>query len=54
MNSILVPEDVVNTIKSFVAWNEGDGDTISLLLSVGAELLDISSDTMYEMISNNN
>ena len=50
MNKIIFPEDVANPIQSFVLQNEGDEDTIALLLAVGADLLDVSPDTMMEMI----
>ena len=50
MNTIVFPEDVVNVIQSFCLNNRGDGATTDLLLAVGAELLDISSDKMLEMI----
>jgi hypothetical protein len=50
MNTVLCPEDVANAIQSFVLVNEGDEAAVSLLLSIGAELLDISPEEMAEMI----
>jgi len=50
MNTVLFPEDVVNAIQSFILVNEGDEATVSLLLAIGAELLDISSEELAEMI----
>lgn len=51
MNTMLFPEDVANVIQSsFYLCNKGDETTRDLLLSVGAELLDISPDKMLEMI----
>ena len=50
MNTMIFPEDVDNVIQSFVLANDGDEATESLVLAIGAELLDISSDTMYERI----
>ena len=51
MNAIILPEDVDNTIQSFVlsAKTETEED---LILNIGAELLDISADTMAERINN--
>jgi len=50
MNAILFPEDVDNVIQSLCMKNEGDEVTTDLILAIGAELLDISSDEMYERI----
>ena len=50
MNTMIFPEDVDNVIQSFVLANEGDEATEALILAIGAELLDISSDIMYERI----
>ena len=50
MNQMLFPEDVANAIQSFVMVNEGDKETVSLILAIGAELLDISIDEMAAMI----
>ena len=50
MNQIIAPEDVIEVIKSFLSCNEGDESTECLILSIGAELLDVSVDTMLEMI----
>lgn len=50
MNTIIFPEDVDNVIQSFMLANDGDEATEALILAIGAELLDISADTMYERI----
>ena len=52
MNTMIFPEDVDNVIQSFMLVNNGDEATEALILAIGAELLDISSDTMLERISN--
>lgn len=51
MNQFIEKEDVVAVIGSFMACSRGDGNAEKLLLSVGAELLDISEDTMNVIIS---
>ena len=51
MNKILFPEDVDNVIQSFILTNNGDEATENLILAIGAELLDISVDTMAERIN---
>ena len=50
MNNLLFPEDVDNVIQSFCMCNDGDEDTINLILAIGGELLDISPDEMHERI----
>lgn len=50
MNQMIFPEDVANVIQSFVYMNEGDESTVSLIIAIGAELLDISHDSMIDMI----
>lgn len=51
MNKMLFPEDVDNVIQSFILVNNGDESTEDLILAIGAELLDISVDTMAERIN---
>ena len=51
MNRMLFPEDVDNVIQSFILVNNGDEATENLILAIGAELLDISVDTMMERIN---
>ena len=51
MNTVIFPEDVDNVIRSFIDVNKGDEATEALILAIGAELLDVSSDTMLERIS---
>ncbi len=48
MNIIVSMEDVVGVIRSFCEIN--DDDTNALLLAVGGQLLDISSDEMAELV----
>ena len=50
MNTMLFPEDVANVVQSFLICNKGDEATEDLILSIGAELLDISQDAMLEMV----
>lgn len=50
MNTMLFPEDVANVIQSFLLCNQGDDATEDLIISIGAELLDISPDAMLEMV----
>lgn len=50
MNIMITPEDVVEVMKSFLACNEGGESTECLILSIGAELLDVSEETLIEMI----
>lgn len=49
MNTVVFPEDIANAVQSAYIQTE-DEDARNLLLSVGAELLDISSDEMFKMI----
>lgn len=52
MNEIIMSEDVIQVIKSFMACNKGDESTDNILLAVGSELLDVSIDTFVEILSN--
>lgn len=54
MNTMITPADVVEVIKSFLACNEGDEATECLILSIGAEMLDVSEETFMEMIEKQN
>ncbi len=49
MNTVVFPEDIANAVQSAYLQTE-DEDARNLLLFVGAELLDISSDEMFKMI----
>ena len=49
MNTVVFPEDIANAVQSAYLQTE-DEDARNLLLSVGADLLDISSDEMFKMI----
>lgn len=51
MNTMLFPEDIANVIQSFCLCNDGDEAAINLILAVGSELLDISTDMMLEMVN---
>ena len=42
--------DVISTIKSFFDVNRGDESIENIILTIGAELLNISTDAMYEAI----
>ena len=50
MNTMITPEDVVDVVKSFLDCNEGDEATECLILSIGAEMLDVSEETLMTMI----
>lgn len=50
MNKIITAEDIIEVVKSFLSCNEGDESTECLILSIGAELLDVSDDTLLDMI----
>ena len=54
MNQLIFPEDVANVIQSFYILNAGDEATENLILAIGAELLDVSEDTMIEVIKDVN
>ena len=54
MNEIIMPEDVIMVIKSFLSCNSGDEATECLILSIGAELLDVSEEALMKMIENKN
>ena len=51
MNNVIFPEDIDNVIQSFILINNSDEATENLILAIGAELLDISVDTMAERIN---
>lgn len=42
--------DVISTIKSFFDANRGNESTENIILAIGAELLNVSTDAMYEAI----
>lgn len=54
MNTIILPGDVVNVVRSFLSINDGDESTERLILSIGCELLDISEDEIIEMLDDKN
>ena len=44
--------EVICTLKHFMAANEGDEATECLIVSIGAELLNVSQDRMIELLCN--
>lgn len=50
MVTLIDSEYIVETIKSFLLQNEGDEPTEDLILSLGAEILEISVDALLELI----
>lgn len=50
MNSIIEAADVIAVVKNFCDVNKNDESTIELIMAIGAELLDVSVDTINEMM----
>lgn len=50
-NTIITKEDAIGVCKEFLSANDGDDATENLILSIFAELLDCSPDTILELIS---
>lgn len=50
MNSIIEAADVIAVVKSFCDINKNDKSTIELIMEIGAELLDVSVDTIHKMM----
>lgn len=50
MNKIVASEDIIEVIKNFLSYNEGDEITECLILAIGAEMLGVSSDKLMEII----
>lgn len=48
---IITKEDAIGVCKEFLSANDGDDATENLILSIFAELLDCSPDTILELIS---
>lgn len=48
---IIAKEDAINVCKEFLSANNGDDATENLILSIFAELLDCSPDTILELVS---
>ena len=46
--------DVIDVIKRFIALNEGDEATEDIILAIGANLLGVSTDALYEAVKENN
>lgn len=50
MNKAIFPDDVMGIIKNFMDCNAGDEATKNIILAIGAEILDISVDTLLEYV----
>lgn len=50
MNKIVSSEDIIEVIKNFLSYNEGDEATEDLILAIGAEMLGVSSDKLLEIM----
>ena len=50
MTHTLTGAEVLCVLKHFMAANDGDEATEMLLISIGAELLDVSQDRMLELL----
>ena len=45
-----IPEDVIETIKTFIELNDGDEATCAIIYATGAQILGISVDELIEKI----
>ena len=55
MNIYITPDDVIAVIKSFLSCIKSNNETDSaLILTIGAELLDVSIDKLLEMLEEEN
>lgn len=43
-------EKVIEVIKEFLSYNEGDEATEDLIIAIGAQILNMSSDRFLEII----
>lgn len=50
MQNIIEKERIIATIRSFYDMNDGDEATQTLLVAIGAEILDCSEDNFLEMM----
>lgn len=50
MQNIIEKERIIATIRSFYDMNDGNEKTQTLLITIGAEILDCSEDTFLEMM----
>lgn len=50
MVQLIDSEYIIETIRDFLRWNEGDEATETLLINLGCQLLDMSQDKFLEMI----
>ena len=53
MIKAIFPDDVMGIIKNFLDCNAGDEATENIILAIGAEILDISVDTLLEYVTCN-
>lgn len=50
MSDTISKTDVIDAIKEFVEYNEGDESTIDVLLAVGARILDTDTEIVRELV----
>lgn len=50
MQNIIEKERIIATIRSFCDMNDGNETTQTLLVTIGAEILDCSEDAFLEMM----
>ena len=50
MTHTLTGAEVLCVLKHFITANKGDEATECLIISIGAELLDVSQDRMLELL----
>lgn len=50
MTHTLTGAEVLCVLKHFMAANDGDEATEMLIISIGAEILDVSQDRMMELL----
>ena len=50
MNNYIDINDIINVIKDFLYYNEGNEVIENLLISIGAEILNINQDKFLEII----
>lgn len=50
MNQIIMLEDAIKVVKTFMSYTDGDEALERFILAMSAELLGVSVDTILEMI----
>lgn len=50
MSDTISKTDVIDAIREFVEYNEGDESTIDVLLAVGARILDTDTEIVRELV----